>query len=117
MDSFECSGKFYADRHYPYGLARSGDFNRQQATLLETHGRAYEALHNGTREPANEEESRFLAVCRGEAEAVTPHEKAWLLFQQKVAKRSAGPLYANSRFLATDDECNEDDLADDMDDL
>ncbi len=85
--SFRSNSRFYPDKHFPYGFARCGDFTSEQAELLERHGRAYEALHMGDREPANEEEARFIAVCRGEADATTEHEKAWMLYRKKVAYR------------------------------
>ncbi len=86
-DSFISNSKFYPNRHFPYGFARCGDFTSEQAELLERHGRAYEALHMGDREPANEEESRFIAVCRGDAEPTTEHEKVWMLYRKKITSR------------------------------
>jgi len=78
--SFESPGKFYADAQFPYGLRRSGSFTVAQADLLENYGQAYQALHQGVRQPANEEEVAFLAVCRGERAPATPHECAWMRF-------------------------------------
>lgn len=88
-DPFFSNSKFYSDKHFPYGFARSGKFTREQAALLERHGKAYEALHNGSRDPINEEETSFITVCRGEAEPVTEHEKVWMLYCKAVAKKPA----------------------------
>ena len=84
--SFSSDRKFYAREHFPYGIDRSGEFNCEQGDLLINHGYAYEALANGTREPATQEEERFVAVCRGEFEPETQHEKAWLLYCSKTRR-------------------------------
>ncbi len=93
--SFQSNSKFYPNKHFPYGFARCGDFTNEQAELLERHGRAYEALQSGDREPSNEEEVRFIAVCRGEVDAMSEHEKAWMLYRKKVAyKPTVSPFGA-----------------------
>lgn len=86
-EPFNSNSRFYSDKYFPHGIARSGEFSRDQADLLERHGRAYEALHGGQREPVNEEEAHFIAVCRGEAEPMTEHEKVWMRYRQKISKR------------------------------
>lgn len=85
--AFLSHSKFYAEEHFRYGLARSGEFSSKQALLLENHGKAYQALHDGFQEPADDEERNFLAVCRGEREPSTPHEIAWVRFCQKTSMR------------------------------
>ncbi|HBC55773.1 MAG TPA: hypothetical protein DCZ03_01285 [Gammaproteobacteria bacterium] len=87
QNSFYSESKFYPDQHFPYGLSRSGDFNLFQAALLEKHGKAYEALHFGRREPVNGEEARFISVCRGELPPQTEHEKVWLYFCEKIERK------------------------------
>jgi hypothetical protein len=86
-DSFVSNSKFYSDKHFPHGFARCGEFSREQADLLERHGRAYEALDSGKREPITAEETRFIAVCRGEAEPVSAHEDVWMRYRRKIEKR------------------------------
>ncbi len=54
LASFVSNKKFYAKEHFPYGLSRSGEFNNDQAALLENHGMAYQELHSGQRAPAND---------------------------------------------------------------
>jgi uncharacterized protein YifE (UPF0438 family) len=88
-DSFFSNSKFYSDKHFPYGFARSGRFTREQADRLERDGKAYEALHNGKREPKNAEETRFITVCRGKAKPVTEHEKVWMLYCRMIEKKPA----------------------------
>ncbi|WP_263081471.1 DUF413 domain-containing protein [Endozoicomonas sp. Mp262] len=85
--SFYSESRFYPNEHFPYGIARSGEFIHTHAELLECHGKAYQALHAGLRAPSNEEEMCFLAVCRGEREATTDHEKAWIRFCEKTKKQ------------------------------
>ncbi len=86
-ESFVTCKRFYADEHFPYGISRSGEFNRDQAKLLEDHGEAYQALHSGLRSPINDEERDFVAVCKGEKQARTEHEIAWMRFCEKTQKR------------------------------
>ncbi len=87
--SFACNSKFYAQEHFPYGLSRSGEFTREQVSLLENHGRAYQALCDGSREANTEEERGFILVCRGEKAANSSHEKAWLRFCEKTQGQAA----------------------------
>lgn len=88
-DSFCSKSKFYGDKYFPYGIARSGEFTQKQVGLLENHGRAYSDLHHGLRSPTNDEEARFLLVCQGLETAVTEHEKVWKLFCQKTQAKPA----------------------------
>jgi uncharacterized protein YifE (UPF0438 family) len=88
-DSFFSNSKFYSDKYFPYGFARSGKFTREQADRLERYGKAYEALHNGKMEPKNAEEARFINVCRGKAKPLTEHEKVWMLYCKMIEKKPA----------------------------
>jgi len=84
--SFSCDKRFYGDASFPYGLSRSGEFTIQQVSLLEQHGIAYEALHNGQRTPINDEERAFVCVCRGEKKAESMHEITWQRYCDKTQK-------------------------------
>lgn len=86
--SFISPKKFYGEEHFPYGISRSGEFNRNQAALLEEYGTAYQELHSGQREPCNDEERDFVLTCKGEKEAQTVHELAWARFCEKTQKRN-----------------------------
>lgn len=86
--SFFSPKKFYGEEHFPYGISRSGEFNRNQAALLEDHGTAYQELHSGHREPCNDEERAFVLVCKGEKVAQTMHELAWMRYCQKAQEGS-----------------------------
>jgi hypothetical protein len=99
MRPFSSNRKFFAAEFYPYGLARSGEFTREQSDLLEMHGHAYQSLEEGSRLAANEEEERFLSVCRGEIEAESRHEIAWSRFCKKT--RAEKVLIAPALFLSS----------------
>lgn len=115
---FFSNSKFYSDKHFPYGFARSGQFTREQSNLLERHGRAYEALHMGKQEPENEEESRFIRVCRGDADPVTEHEKVWMLYCKLIAKRpSVSPFGAIIKKSTLPIEMDEEKLSEDLEDF
>jgi uncharacterized protein len=114
--SFQANGIFNPVTHFPYGLARSGEFNRLQVQLLEKHGKAYEALHMGQRAPVNEEEAHFLAVCRGDTEAETDHERAWMRYCLKIQKKTSISLFGSSQKANAAEEIIEEPLsADDFD--
>lgn len=85
--AFYSPAKHWGNDFFPYGFPRSGEFTLQQARLLEDHGRAYEALASGAREPMNKEEKAFVAFCRGERAARTVHEKVWQIYLSKLQKK------------------------------
>lgn len=80
MTSFQSETKFWAREYFPKGIARSGHFTKEQASLLEAHGKSYEALSKGLVLPKGEEEKAFVEVCLGEREAQSVHEKTWKRF-------------------------------------
>ncbi|MBY4677758.1 DUF413 domain-containing protein [Marinobacterium arenosum] len=84
--SFQATGKFSDDTHFPYGFHRSGDFTRAQADLLLQHGQAYLALASQQREPINEEEADFVRSCRGEKAPASIHERAWNRYLTVIGK-------------------------------
>ncbi len=116
-DSFYSNSKFYSDKHFPYGIARSGEFTCEQADLLERHGKAYEALHMGIQEPENEEEARFVAVCRGEAEPMSDHENVWMRYCQKIKKRPSVSPFGAIIKRPLQIEIDESDLPEDLEEL
>ncbi|SHG82139.1 DUF413 domain-containing protein [Ferrimonas marina] len=87
VESFQCKGIF-SDRRFPRGLARAGMFTLTEAQLLERHGRAYQALSEGTQAPQDETEQHFVQVAHGEAEPQSMHEKVWLKYQKSLTRRS-----------------------------
>lgn len=82
--AFSSLYKFYDEKHFPYGISRSGEFSRQQVQLLERHGNAYFALASGQREAVDDEERDFVRVCHGEKEPTTEHEVTWHRYCSKI---------------------------------
>ncbi len=91
LDSFVANKRFYGEEHFPYGISRSGEFNNDQAELLEVHGIAYQELHSGLRVPVNDEEREFVSVCKGHKAPQTKHEITWMRYCQKVQERTITP--------------------------
>ncbi|ANI29696.1 hypothetical protein PL78_07625 [Yersinia entomophaga] len=85
-DSFITTNRFFDNKHYPRGFSRHGDFTIKEAQLLERHGYAFNELDLGKREPANEEEQLFVAVCRGEREPVSDAEKVWSKYITRIRR-------------------------------
>lgn len=86
ITSFYSERKFYGDAlSFPHGIARSGEFTREQASLLIDHGWAYLALSEGNQAPLTSEEKSFVAVCQGKQEAETAHERVWALYCLKTS--------------------------------
>jgi len=79
-DSFTTTHRFFDNKHYPRGFSRHGDFTIKEAQLLERFGYAFNELDSGKRAPQGEEETAFVAVCRGERPAATDQEKVWLKY-------------------------------------
>lgn len=78
--------KFWGSKHFPHGIARSGEFTIEQARLLEAHGHAYEELANGVRSPVSAVEKNFVAFCSGKKAAESAHEKAWQRYLEKTSR-------------------------------
>jgi uncharacterized protein YifE (UPF0438 family) len=87
-NAFISNRRFYAEEHFPYGIAGSGEFSYQQARLLENHGWAYQDLHTGARAPSNDEERRFVEVCQGREFATSIHETTWLRYCEKTQTKA-----------------------------
>ncbi|WP_115720277.1 MaoP family protein [Gallaecimonas mangrovi] len=80
--SFVSTKRFFDQKHFPHGFARSGDFTKAEATLLENHGQALQALASGLVSPASAEEFQFLECCQGTRQASTGLEKVWAKYQK-----------------------------------
>lgn len=111
--SFATNRRFYDDKHFPRGFSRSGVFTIKEAELLENFGHAFKELDEHLREPNDEVEQHFAAVCHGESEAQTLEEKTWLKFKQRTGRRRFHALVGSPKVLATevDDSSDDDDLA------
>ena len=87
IESFQTLQRYYDDINFPYGIGRSGDFTRTQSELIEKHGVALHALCNGIKDPATEEEARFVRVCQGIDPAESPLERAWIVYLRAINRR------------------------------
>ncbi|WP_423185988.1 DUF413 domain-containing protein [Alishewanella sp. d11] len=105
QQSFVANRRFFDDRNFPRGFTRSGRFTLAEGNLLEKHGLAMQQLEQGLREPVNEEEQRFVLVCRGESEASTVFEKTWLKYKQRLAeKRKFHTVFGKKRIADGSDD-------------
>ncbi|SFN40671.1 hypothetical protein SAMN05216516_1076 [Izhakiella capsodis] len=85
-DSFATSNRFFDNKNYPRGFSRHGDFTIKEAQLLERHGHAFNELDLAKREPATDEERRFLDVCRGLREPQTESERVWIKYMARIKR-------------------------------
>lgn len=85
-ESFTTTNRFFDNKHYPRGFSRHGDFTIKEAQLLERHGFAFNELDLNKREPINEEEKLFVAVCRGEREPVSEPERVWSKYMARIKR-------------------------------
>ena len=99
-ESFKAAKKFYDDKNYPRGFARSGDFTTAEASLLEKHGVALRALAEGGQAPSTPEEEQFAAVARGEVEPQTAVEKVWVKYIKRTTGRRFYTLFGKSKQTA-----------------
>ncbi|TAA41116.1 DUF413 domain-containing protein [Corallincola spongiicola] len=118
-NSFVAEKRFFDDKNYPRGFSRSGDFTKQEAALLESQGRTYQALYEGTRAPATAEEQAFVDTFQTEQTATTPETKIWEKYLKRTQKRRVFTLFGSSKQSSdeSDDDSPNDDIdVDDLDD-
>ncbi|WP_341502300.1 DUF413 domain-containing protein [Gallaecimonas sp. GXIMD4217] len=112
-NSFVSQKRFCDHKHYPRGFARSGDFTRTEAELLEMHGEALLALETGLREPATAEEHQFLAVCQGVRQPSSSLEKLWSKYRQVLGRKhklfTASNDWVSSRSTVVYDDADDSD--------
>ena len=105
QQSFVAKRRFFDDRNFPKGFSRSGRFTLAEGNLLEKHGVAMQELEDGARPPVNDEEQRFVLMCKGEAEATTPYEKAWQKYKQQLQeKRKFHTVFGKKRIADGSDD-------------
>ncbi len=85
-ESFATINRFFDNKNYPRGFSRHGDFTIKEAQLLERHGYAFNELDMGRREPLTDEETQFVAVCRGEREPSTEAERVWAKYTSRIKR-------------------------------
>ena len=105
QQSFVAKRRFFYDRNFPKGFTRSGRFTLAEGNPLEKHGASMQELEDGIRQPVNEEEQRFLQVCKGEAEAASVYEKTWMKYKQRIQeKRKFHTVFGKKRIADGSDD-------------
>ena len=72
---------------FPYGFRKSGDFSIPEADVLSAYGKTLAGLESGELSPENAEEQHFIAVLKGEQQASSLLEKAWLKYIKLARNR------------------------------
>ncbi|WNJ97972.1 DUF413 domain-containing protein [Vibrio ruber] len=72
--------RFYDNKKFPRGFAKSGDFTLAEEELLIQFGETMSQLESGVLEPVNTDERRFLLVLEQPEKATTKLERVWLKY-------------------------------------
>lgn len=78
---------FYDVKNFPHGFGRSGHFSRKEGDLLAEGGAVANQLLAGNLQPQSPAQEQFLRVCKGELEASTEFEKAWLKYVDFIGRK------------------------------
>ncbi|MCC4800892.1 DUF413 domain-containing protein [Enterovibrio norvegicus] len=96
--------RFFDDKHFPKGFARSGYFTIKDAQLLETCGRTMKALFEGTMVPQDEEQQKFVDEVNGRRAAESQYSICWLKYLKEINhKHVVYNLCSTSRGGAAED--------------
>jgi len=72
--------RFYDDKAFPRGFAKSGNFTILEEELLIYYGDTMVNLESGELKPENSEEKHFLKVLKDPKKANTKLETTWLKY-------------------------------------
>ncbi|PJC87092.1 hypothetical protein CSW98_04075 [Vibrio sp. HA2012] len=72
--------RFYDNKAFPRGFAKSGNFTIMEEELLIYYGDTMSGLEAGTLQPENKEEEHFVKVLEDHGKAKTKLEKVWLKY-------------------------------------
>ena len=70
------------------------DLTPEETALVERHLNFYRALDTGQRLPSTEAQRHFVAVCRCEAEAHSPHEVEYFKYRMLLNQQRNEGLHA-----------------------
>jgi uncharacterized protein YifE (UPF0438 family) len=84
-------------RNFRYGIRRSGHFSISESYELEKYGDTLYRLANGFLSPENDDEIRFVSVCKGDYPAEKRLEKLWLKYLAKSSPTKFHTLFGNRR--------------------
>jgi uncharacterized protein YifE (UPF0438 family) len=104
--------RFYDNKAFPRGFAKSGNFTILEEELLIYYGDTLAGLEACTLDPVNKEEKHFLKVLQDHSKAQSKLEKAWLKYIKYARGRktfhtlnSKKPI-ASQSLVELDDEPN-----------
>ncbi|TKB48103.1 DUF413 domain-containing protein [Ferrimonas sediminicola] len=118
IEGFQPAGRFFDDKHFPRGFARSGHFTMRESDLLEIYGRRLKALAEGTQSPTTPQEEQFVSMAHGERPAESAVEHAWTKYIAKSQRRKLFTMSSKSPAATDEDEDDSsDDLASEPDDI
>ena len=106
LKGFETSSLFYDDANFPRGFSKSGDFTIAEADALHQYGHAMNALQNGKRKPATDEEKVFVAVCLGKQAPTSTAERAWIKYQEKLNNKISVSAFGSIPSVAKNQKNN-----------
>lgn len=93
---------FWDRKQFPYGFKKSGDFSIAESDLLSAYGDTLFNLEFGSLLPETDDERHFVSVVRGESEAQTLLEKAWLKYVKLSRTRRSFYTMHSSRIHDSD---------------
>jgi uncharacterized protein YifE (UPF0438 family) len=97
QECFKATKRFDDKINFPYGFARSGEFTREQAQILEARGQAYLELDTGSREPVAPEEQSFVEFCIGNKPAESKDERIWQRYKSKIERNHLAVSFNKGR--------------------
>lgn len=97
QECFKTEKRFEDKLNFPYGFARSGEFTREQAQLLEERGQAYMELATAIREPVGEVEQAFVDFCMGKKAAESKDERIWQRYTNKLERNRLAVSFNKGR--------------------
>lgn len=96
--------KFFDDKHFPRGFARSGYFTIKEAEILENCGRTMKALFEGDKSPENEVQQKFIDEVNARRAIESEYAICWLKYLKKINhKHVVYNLCSTSRNNQTED--------------
>jgi uncharacterized protein YifE (UPF0438 family) len=72
--------RFYDNKKFSRGFAKSGDFTLAEENMLVTYGDTLLALESGQLTPENDDEKRFVEILTHHLEPQSKLEKVWLKY-------------------------------------
>lgn len=102
--------RFYDDKAFPRGFAKSGNFTILEDELLMYYGDTLSGLETGRLEPMNQEEKHFLKALKDPKKANTKLETTWLKYIKHSRTRKCFYTF-NSKKISTNHSAFEQELA------